>query len=270
MPHAVSHEESAEGAEEPSEEASAESLDPVGSLRLRDVALSAVFGITDAAFLPGWQRLGRKARAWILHDRDHRIDGPPVLLLPGVHESPRFLDPFAALALAQNRRPHVITALGHNSDRITATAELAADYLERHDLRDALIIAHSKGGLVGKQLMTWERTRHRLVGMVAVATPFSGSVYATRAPTRALRDFSPTDATLRDLAANRAANREVVSVYPAFDPQIPHGSELADARANVRLPVAGHFRVLGHPQLWALLRATLSATGGAASFSGTR
>jgi hypothetical protein len=225
-----------------------------------EVAKAAVVGLADAAFLPGWHRTGARARRWMVRESRHPLDGPPVLLLPGVHESPRFLDPFAALAVACGRQPHVLTTLGRNVARVSETAELAASYLERHDLSDVLIVAHSKGGLVGKQLMAWERTRWRVTGMVAVATPFSGSLFATRAPTRALRDFAPSDATLRDLAANRAATRDIVSVFPAFDPQIPGGSALEDAQANVRLPVAGHFRVLAHPQLWRLLRTTLRET----------
>jgi hypothetical protein len=226
------------------------------------VAKAAAVGLADAAFLPGWHARGARARRWIVRDREHPLGGPPVLLLPGVHESPRFLDPFAALCVANRRRPHVLTALGRNVEHVLDTAELAASYLERHDLTEVLVVAHSKGGLVGKQLMTWERTRSRVQAMVAIATPFSGSAFATRAPVRSLRDFSPSDPTLLELSANREANNDIVSVFPRFDPQIPAGSMLADARANVRLPVDGHFRVLGHPELWTLLRRTLRDVSG--------
>jgi hypothetical protein len=227
---------------------------PPAALTIADVVRAATVGLADAAFLPAWHRTGARARRWMLREARHPLDGPPVLLLPGVHESPRFLDPFAALAVACGRPPHAIAALGRNVGRVTETAELAASYLERHELTDVLVVAHSKGGLVGKQLMVWERTRWRIAGMIAVATPFSGSAFATRAPTRALRDFSPADTTLLDLADNRSANQDIVSVFPEFDPQIPGGSELEDAGANVRLPVAGHFRVLAHPGLWRLVR----------------
>ncbi|NNC13322.1 alpha/beta hydrolase [Planctomonas sp. JC2975] len=224
------------------------------------VLTAAAVGGVDSAFLPAWHLLGARARRWMQRQGRHPLNGSPVLLLPGVHESPRFLDPFAALALANGRQPHLVTALHRNVRPITATALQTADYLERHDLRDVLIIAHSKGGLVGKQVMTWERTSRRIRGMVAVATPFSGSVFATHAPLRSLRDFSPADETLLELAVNHSANRAIVSAFPAFDPQIPGGSVLPDARANIRLPSAGHFRVLAEPELWALLRRALLAT----------
>ena len=218
------------------------------------VVRSLVGSLADIAFLPGWRLLGARARRWMLRARVGRLDGAPVLLLPGVNESPRFLDPFAALALAGRRPVHVITTLGHNRSDLLATAEIAADYLERHDLRGVTIIAHSKGGLVGKQLMIWDRTAARIDRMLAVATPFSGSVFASRAPDRALRAFVPTDPTLLQLAANRAANARIVSAFPARDPQIPGGSALEDAARNVIVPVTGHFRVLAHPVVWQLAR----------------
>ncbi len=238
---------------------SAESTVPSASEGARLVTTMAV-GVADFAFLPVWHRWGARARHWMLRERGGRLEGAPVLLLPGVYESPRFLDPFAALAVAHGRPPHVVTGLGRNVQRVTDTAALAAGHLERHGLRDVLIIAHSKGGLVGKQLMAWQHTGWRVRGMIAIATPFSGSALATRAPVRALRDFSPADATLVELAADRVSDHGIVSVFPAFDPQIPQGSTLAGARANVRIPVSGHFRVLGHPELWRLLRRAVQAS----------
>jgi pimeloyl-ACP methyl ester carboxylesterase len=58
-----------------------------------------------------------------------------------------------------------------------------------------------------------------------------------------------------ELAAAQAANSRVVSLYGAFDPHIPEGSELPGA-TNVELPVAGHFRILNRPET---VRAVLAA-----------
>ncbi|WP_243063747.1 triacylglycerol lipase [Humibacter sp. RRB41] len=247
----------------------------IAGIDVGTVSRAVPSALADIAFLPGWRGLGARARRWMLRDREHPVDGSPVLLLPGVNESPRFLDPFAALALASCRPAHVVTTLGRNRSGVLATAEIAAAYLERHDLSGVTIVAHSKGGLVGKQLMAWEQTGPRVATMLAIATPFSGSVFASRMPDRALRAFAPTDRTLLDLAANRGVNGRIVSAFPAFDPQIPGGSELPDAAANVRVPVAGHFRVLGHPELWRLVRRVLRETDAPASapcdgVSGTR
>ena len=41
-------------------------------------------------------------------------------------------------------------------------------------------------------------------------------------------------------------NPRITSIFGTFDPMIPGGSELPGAR-NIRLDVAGHFRILGDP-----------------------
>lgn len=51
-------------------------------------------------------------------------------------------------------------------------------------------------------------------------------------------------------------NSRIVSIFAAFDPHIPEGSHLEGA-TNVRLPIAGHFRVLASSELRDVLRDAL-------------
>src|SRR5690606_6407410 len=125
--------------------------------------------------------------------------------------------------------------------------------LAEHDLGDAVLLAHSKGGLAGKLAMLGPEAS-RIRGMLAVATPFGGSRYARLMLPRTLRALSPRDPSIVSLAGQRRVNARIVSVYAGFDPHIPEGSELPGAR-NVRLETGGHFRVLIHPQVFAELMA---------------
>jgi hypothetical protein len=84
--------------------------------------------------------------------------------------------------------------------------------------------------------------------MVAIATPFAGSIYARYALTRSIRDFSPADTTLRMLGEHLDVNRRITSISPSFDPHIPGGSRL-DGAVNVALRAAGHFRIFGTREL---------------------
>jgi hypothetical protein len=107
-----------------------------------------------------------------------------------------------------------------------------------------VVIGHSKGGLIGKQLMVTDTVADRIDRMVAINSPFSGSRFARMAPGATLRAFSPKDSTLRMLAENLEANTRITSIYSTLDPIIPEGSRLDDA-TNIELPVTGHFRPLG-------------------------
>jgi pimeloyl-ACP methyl ester carboxylesterase len=178
-------------------------------------------------------------------------DGPggraPVVLLPGVYETWQFLAPVAEPLAAAGHPVHAVPGLGYNRLPIADAAALAAAHLERADLRGAVLVAHSKGGLVGKTVML-SPAGGRVAGMVAVATPFRGSRWARYLLGRTLRAFSPTDAALLALVAERAVDARITAVYPRFDPHIPETGRLEGA-TNVELPLSGHFKPLGDPAL---------------------
>ncbi|WP_165064378.1 lipase family alpha/beta hydrolase [Marisediminicola senii] len=185
----------------------------------------------------------------------------PVLLLPGVYETWRFLEPVAALANALGHPVHVVPSFGYNRGSIPSMAELAQRYLDDNDLRDVIIIAHSKGGLIGKHMMVTDDTDGRIARIITVNTPFGGSVWARYALRRTLREFSPNDVTLAALTGLSASNARITSIYSADDPIIPGGSELAGA-VNITLPLVGHFRVLSSPLLLSTIRHLLRPPAG--------
>ena len=178
----------------------------------------------------------------------------PVVLVPGVYESWAFLRRLAWAVHRDGHPVHVLPTLGHNRGPIPDAASQLGRYVAEKGLDDVVVLAHSKGGLIGKLAMLREDPEGRLRGMVAVATPFGGSPLARWVPLAAVRAFRPTDATLMALAAERAVNARIVSVYGRFDPHIPNGSHLDGAMANVELATAGHFRVLADPRLPGVVR----------------
>jgi triacylglycerol lipase len=194
--------------------------------------------------------------------REPDLTGRPVLLIPGIYETWQFLRPVAELLRDRGHPVHVVTGLGWNTSTIRDSADLVAAYLEEQDLRDVVVVAHSKGGLIGKYTMLRKDPEGRIAAMIAIATPFAGSIYARYALTRSIRDFSPADTTLRMLGEQLDVNRRITSIIPSFDPHIPGGSRL-DGAVNVPLRAAGHFRIFGTRELLdAVDRAVQSAPTG--------
>ena len=173
------------------------------------------------------------------------------MVLPGVYETWQFLRPLVEALHAQGHPVHVVRALHRNRRPISELAEDVTVFLEQSELRDVIIVAHSKGGLAGKLVMVG-RAGERVRSMLAIATPFGGSRYARIMPVRTLRAFSPLDPGIIGLARQQEANSRIVSIYARFDPHIPEGSELPGAK-NVRLDAGGHFRILAHPRVIAEL-----------------
>ncbi|WP_260855887.1 triacylglycerol lipase [Curtobacterium sp. 9128] len=174
-------------------------------------------------------------------------DACPVVVVPGVYETWHFMRPLMDALHDRGHPVHVLTVLRHNLRPVPDSAADVMAYLDEHDLRGVVVVAHSKGGLIGKYAMAELDPDGRIDRMVAVSTPFAGSVYANLAPVRHLRVFRAADPVLARLAVERDANARITSVYGVFDTLIPGGSHLAGAR-NVRVPVGGHFRILAARQ----------------------
>ncbi|MDY0911841.1 alpha/beta hydrolase [Rathayibacter festucae] len=216
----------------------------------------AVWWIRDYSYAVAWQ-----VRAFVSRRApDDYLDGTlrPIVVLPGIWETWAFLRPIIDPLHRRGHPMHVLTSLGWNGRPVARTAEDVAAYLAEHELSDVVIVAHSKGGLIGKYVMTELDADGRVDRMVAVATPFGGSRYAPYLLLKSLRSFSPRDATTLLLSSRAGANARITSVFGLFDPHIPEGSMLEGA-VNVRIETGGHFRILSDPETLAAVVAAVDA-----------
>ena len=82
---------------------------------------------------------------------------------------------------------------------------------------------------------------------MAICTPFAGARRARLFTDPSIRALLPGDETIVMLGNAASVNGRIVSVFGTFDAHVPDGSAL-DGATNVRVPVAGHFRVLAAPE----------------------
>jgi hypothetical protein len=185
--------------------------------------------------------------------------GRPVVVIPGIYENWRFMLPLISSLHAAGHPVHVVTLLQRNRLPVSDAAALVAAYIAARNMEDVVLVAHSKGGLIGKYMMMALDPDVRIKRMVAVCSPFSGSRYAGFMWLPSLRAFSPRNAVTLQLTREERINARITSVYGLFDPHIPEGSVLPGAR-NIRLDTGGHFRILGDD---ATVRTIVEETGGA-------
>lgn len=196
----------------------------------------------DYLYAAGWQVRGMLSR--VQPGSFHQGHRSPVVIIPGVYENWQFMLPLIHSIHDAGHPVHVVTVLQRNKLDVPVAARMVAQHLEEAGLRDAVIVAHSKGGLIGKFAMLNLDPEGRVDRMITVCTPFSGSRYARYMLLPSLRMFSPRNALTLQLAREEAINSRITSIYGPFDPHIPEGSVLPGA-TNIELPVAGHFRILG-------------------------
>lgn len=195
-------------------------------------------------------------RQWAVRD-----GGRDVVLLPGVLEKWPFLWAIGDRLSADGHAVHVLPELGLNRSSFAMGAEVLAEYLVAHDLKDVVLVAHSKGGLIGKTALIRPDSGPRIAHMVAIASPFSGSMYARWLWQRSMRAFAPTSSELRRLGLKEEVNGLITAVRPVFDPHIPGDRDLPGAAANIELPLAGHFAILDDPLLVEVVSRLVHAVG---------
>ncbi|MDF9750445.1 alpha/beta hydrolase [Arthrobacter sp. ES3-54] len=205
----------------------------------------AIWWTGDYAYAAWWQVRGAVSR--IPADAFHSGNRSPVVVIPGVYESWQFLLPLITALHKAGHPVHVVTLLQRNRLDVPIAARLVAEHIAAAGLDNAVIVAHSKGGLIGKYIMLALDPDRRVDRLVAVCTPFSGSRYARYLLIPSLRAFSPGNALTLQMAREETINNRITSIYGLYDPHIPEGSVLPGAR-NIRLQTVGHFRILGDAQ----------------------
>ena len=117
---------------------------------------------------------------------------PAIVLLPGVHETWLFLEPAAQRLNKAGHRVYTVPGLGSNNRPVPESAQIVRRRLrelrQQHGVTQCPLLAHSKGGLTGKhaildvlllaQTDPGPADEMRILGPVAIGTPFAGSVYA--------------------------------------------------------------------------------------------
>lgn len=133
---------------------------------------------------------------------------------------------------------------------VSKSAEILAEYLERDKLTDVILIGHSKGGLIGYYLMDNLESNKRIAKMIAIASPFGGTVWAEarvfslgemRRSGELAKKWGVKKDSIASLQNDIEEKRKSISIYPTFDPSvIPHSASYLDGGENIELPVIGH------------------------------
>ena len=226
--------------------------------KLKSLLRTQLYWSLDYAYIARRQLSEIISRADASGYRNPSSKKPSIHLIPGIYETWQFMQPIASLLHRHGYDIHVVEGLGYNRHSIEEMAKVAQAYIDTTDRKSFILVAHSKGGLIGKYLLTNTHPTKHIYGMIALNTPFSGSRYAYLfLLVKSLRIFVPNSSILRFLSHNQIVNQSIVSIYSKFDPHIPGGSTLVGAK-NIQLDTHGHFRIVNEPKVHQLLLEELS------------
>ncbi len=167
----------------------------------------------------------------------------PVILIPGIAERWGFLKSLGDKISLDGHPVYIVPKLGHNMINIPKSAMIIKDLIEENKLKNVIIVAHSKGGLIAKYLLVHFNKDNAVKGVIAIATPFSGSALARLIRHKSFKELSPSSKLIQDLNSHTTINNRIISIYPSFDNHVPEGSILANAE-NIKVNVKGHHKIL--------------------------
>lgn len=176
----------------------------------------------------------------------------PIIILPGVFIRWAFLKPLADFLSLKGHPVYIVPKLGNNIGDIPSCAAKVKEIIEENNLKNAVLVAHSKGGLIGKYLLVHNNTDSRVNGLIAIASPFSGSAMGHLIPHRAFKELTPESKIIISLNGHKTVNHKIISIIPEYDNHVWHasGSFLEGALDNIFFAVSGHHKILYDKRVW--------------------
>jgi pimeloyl-ACP methyl ester carboxylesterase len=174
----------------------------------------------------------------------------PIILIPGIFGKWTFLQDLGDDISKKGHPVFIVSKLGYNLAGIPASSKIVRELIERYNLENVILIGHSKGGLIGKYLLLHKNEDERIKGLIAIATPFSGTRSVQRIPLSLYREVSPQSKLIQELKSHTEVNSRIVSIFPEFDNLVSSESgSWLDGAKNIALKTSGHHNILFTQQL---------------------
>lgn len=185
------------------------------------------------------------------HYLDHVTpERSPVVLIPGIFETWNVLRPLADTLSLEGHPIYVIEHLGYNTTSIARSAQLIRDLIDEKKLKDVVLLAHSKGGLVGKYVLAFFNQDNKVRRLIAIATPFEGTRIIKYLPQKSAKELGPDSEIVKLLLEEKEVNKKVVSIFALGDNHVwPVSSCHLEGAENIEIKVNGHHKILFVPEV---------------------
>ena len=179
-------------------------------------------------------------------DQLRRLGAPTAVILPGWLREWETVLPWGQALHSIGWDVRFVPALDRQIGSLPELAATLNQFLEEEGIEDALIVAHSKGGLVGKQAMVEGGSITRLI---AVGTPFEGAPLAHVLPANTGGEsLTPDGQEITNLQSHTEVNHRIHAIEAALDQNVPTLQNLPGANI-VRTDVEGHTALLDAPEV---------------------
>lgn len=182
------------------------------------------------------------------HFLDFVVKGKvPIILIPGISNKWGFLKHLGDSISHKGHPVYIANKLELNFFDIPTSAKIVRSIIDKNNLEKVIIIGHSKGGIVGKYLLVHENNDDKIIRLIAIAAPFSGTNIVNHLPYKSFKELSPKSRIIKELNSNSNSkvNSKIVSIMPEFDNHVwqEKGSYLEGA-LNIKVSIKGHHKIV--------------------------
>lgn len=175
---------------------------------------------------------------------------PDVILVQGIAQKWNVFRQLGKELAGRGYRLHIIEGIKRNMMSVSQASQIVDDCIQNAKLKNAVVIGHSKGGLIGKYLLAHKNNGGTVKKVIAISTPFGGTFHAKLIPGKAHNELLPDSVLLTDLAGYRDSNKQIVCVYGKFDNLInPLASCNLNGAKNIQVEAYGHHSILFNENL---------------------
>lgn len=169
----------------------------------------------------------------------------PVILIPGISNKWGFLKHLGDSISQKGHPVYVAAGLKFNFLDIPTSAKIVRSIIDENNLKEVVIVGHSKGGLIGKYLLIHQNKDEKIKKVIAIGAPFSGSKLANYTLGKSFEELTPQSKIIQEMKRNVKINLRITSIIPSFDTRVWHkkGSFLQGAK-NIKIKVNGHHKIV--------------------------
>jgi len=166
-----------------------------------------------------------------------------VVIILGFGETWVFLEKISKHLFSKGYRIHFLPDYFYGFKSISRYTEILKEYVDSNKLKDIIIIAHSKGGLIAKKYLDSEKNSEIIKLLITICTPFQGTMFGH------LRFLSLKELRSREVIKNISSvsthNNKIINLYPKLDNHIiPNKNSLLLNGQNILVDIIGHTRIL--------------------------
>ena len=183
----------------------------------------------------------------------------PIVIIPGVLGKWSFMKKIADTLSLEGHPIYIVPELGYNLYSIPNSSFLVSNLLKKENLHNVIFVAHSKGGLIGKYTLIHNNDEARVIGMVSIATPYTGSAMAKLLPIEPIKELHNDSLIIKDIARHTHVNHKIISVSPMYDNHVwaEKGSHL-DGAKNIEVDVHGHHKIIYNQEVITVVKNSIT------------